>query len=71
MSVQAYCLDVQRALLAKRPANPLENGWFADTGLASIAVTRALEHRDSKALAIAERLAQKWHLVVSSTPFMG
>jgi len=64
MTVLDYCCRVQEALLAKRPADPLEGTWFADTGRISAAVTLAFECRDEEALELAEDIAERWHLVV-------
>ena len=65
MTVTSYCMNVQAKVLAAKP-NPFDGRkpeharWFADTGSASMAVGFACECRDSKALAIAEPLAEQY-----------
>jgi hypothetical protein len=61
-SVTAYCLAVQTHVVASRPDSDsvLFDRWFQDTGLASNAVTLALESRNAAALQIAEQLADRY-----------
>ena len=67
MSPIDYCVSVQNAVRNARPDIGLDceqskiKDWFRDTGRASNALSFALEGKRSKALSIAERLAEKYH----------
>ena len=63
MSPMDYCLLVQRAVRNSRPASCEQsdfNDWFGDTGRAATSLSYAIEGKQSKALTIAERLAEKY-----------
>jgi len=62
MSPLDYCCTVQLAVLRARPASPVagDRRWFEDTGLASRAVSLALEGRDALAITEAQSLARRY-----------
>jgi hypothetical protein len=64
MTITNYCCDVQAAVKNGKPAErgPEWDEWFGDTGRASNALTAALEGKRSKALRIAEPLAERYGL---------
>ena len=59
MSKLDYCVLVQRAVLAARPAagTPALVDWFRDSGLASRAVSLAIDGKGQRGVEIAEQLA--------------
>ena len=66
LTVMDYCLNVQTKLRKHEPAGVEERVewlvWFGDTGRAVSAVGYALEGKDSKALRLAETLADKYQI---------
>jgi len=63
LTVMDYCLNVQ-VKLRKHEPDGVEGRreWFGDTGRAASAVSYALEGKDSKALRLAETLADKYQI---------
>jgi len=63
-SVMDYCLNVQVKLRKLAPTDVEERrAWFGDTGRAASAVSYALDGKDGKALRLAEKLAEKYHIL--------
>ena len=66
ITVVDYCLNVQIKLRKLAPTDMEERrAWSGATGRAASAVSYALEGKDSKALRLAGRLAEKYHIVLS------
>ena len=64
LSVMDYCLNVQTKLRKLAPETVEgKREWFGDTGRASVAVSHAMEGKDSKALRISEKLADKYNII--------
>lgn len=64
MTVLRYCERVQEQL-SERTFVPTDGRKYCeDAGLASRAVTLALEGDDDAALELAEAIAERWHLLV-------
>jgi len=64
LSVIDYCLNIQVKLRRLMPENhDGRREWFGDTGSASRAVSFALDGKNSKALHLAEKLAEKYHII--------
>ena len=64
MTPMDYCLLVKHAVRNSRPDSGEQSeikNWFRDSGRASNALSFALEGKRSKALSIAENLAEKYH----------
>ena len=64
ITVMDYCLNVQIKLRKLAPTDMEERrAWFGDTGRAASAVGYAMEGKDSKALRLAEELAERYHIL--------
>jgi len=64
MTVLEYCCEVQRLLLEKHVREDQRLLHRVDRAKASIAVSRAIDGRDDRALTIAEDVAERWFLLV-------
>ena len=62
LSVLDYCLDIQTRLrkIAPDKKSDLFRDWFRDTGKIAIAVSYAMEGKNSRALKIAEKVADDY-----------
>jgi len=64
VTVLAYCCRVQLLLLEVNVRAYQRDLHLADQGRASLAVSRALEGNETKALELAEDVAERWTLPV-------